>query len=79
MHLTYMRRGRCLLNEGKERISAKCFLYACRVCRTKTGWPHQSWCSVSGVLSPGCGDCRYWEDEEGACGHPAFRKGGDTA
>ena len=57
-------------------IAAACELYACRVCRTKTGWPHQKWCEMKLVTNPDCGDCRYWSEKKGKCDHPAVRKGG---
>ncbi|MCR5137317.1 MAG: hypothetical protein K6C12_09495 [Oscillospiraceae bacterium] len=52
-------------------IRCACPLFACRICRTKTGWPHQLWCEISGVTEPGCTDCRYHNPEKSACAHPA--------
>lgn len=65
--------------EPEERpvIRARCDLYACRVCRTKTGWPHQKWCAIKPVTEPDCGDCRYWSVRKNRCDHPASRRGGD--
>lgn len=60
------------------RIAADCPRFACRVCRTKTGWPHQSWCALAAVTRPECGDCRYREAARGVCQHPAQKKGGDA-
>ena len=60
----------------RPRIRADCPLYACRCCRTKTGWPHQVWCEMRHVTEPDCGDCRYWSAEKQACEHPAERGGG---
>ena len=54
-------------------IDAGCPLYACRVCRTKTGWEHQRWCGITGMTEPGCDQCRYRDRSE--CSHPALRKG----
>ena len=53
-------------------IRAACVLYACRVCRTKTGWQHQIWCSACGIETPDCADCIYWNKH--TCRHPARRK-----
>ena len=58
-------------------IRAKCESYACRACRTKTGWPHQSWCELSRLTEPDCADCRYWNVKKARCGHPVLRRGGD--
>lgn len=52
-------------------IRCACALFACRVCRTKTGWPHQSWCERSAVTEPVCEDCRYHDPERKQCAHPA--------
>jgi len=59
--------------EDRPVIRACCEFYACRVCRTKTGWPHQKWCELRSVAAPDCADCRYWEAEAGACEHPVHR------
>lgn len=53
-------------------IRAACALFACLVCRTKTGWRHQIWCSACGVEKPDCVDCLYWSKH--TCKHPAKRK-----
>jgi hypothetical protein len=58
-------------------IRAKCESYACRECRTKTGWPHQKWCTLSRLTEPDCADCRYWSVKKAGCDHPARRRGGD--
>ncbi len=65
--------------ENRPIIEAACAKYACRSCRTKTGWPHQSWCERAAVQKPDCGDCRYFDTEKVICIHPAVRKGGDKA
>ncbi len=57
-------------------IRARCPLYCCRVCRTKTGWRHQCWCRIAGVTQPGCADCRYHDADKNLCVHPIQRKGG---
>ena len=61
---------------GQERrpIDARCPRYACRLCRTKTGWPHQPWCELSRVTEPECADCRYWNAGKNLCDHPAARR-----
>ena len=58
-------------------IRAKCEHYACRECRTKTGWPHQKWCELSRLTEPDCADCRYRSVRKARCDHPALRRGGD--
>ncbi|MBQ7460430.1 MAG: hypothetical protein IJS72_03565 [Oscillospiraceae bacterium] len=58
-----------------NRITAGCELYVCRECRTKTGWPHQRWCTLRGLTEPDCGECRYYGREKRICVHPAARKG----
>ena len=64
------------MEEERGRIAAACPRFACRVCRTKTGWPHQPWCPLSRAVEPDCGGCRYWEPKEGECIHPALRREG---
>lgn len=64
------------MNETEGIIHSGCPLYSCRVCRTKTGWPHQIWCELKLQTAPGCTDCRYFDLRSGACIHPAVRKGG---
>ena len=59
-------------NEGI--IRASCSRYACRICRTKTNWPHQSWCDIKDVTSPACNDCCYYDRSKNACAHPALGK-----
>ncbi|MBE6910389.1 MAG: hypothetical protein E7474_12605 [Ruminococcaceae bacterium] len=51
-------------------IEAKCPLFACRICRTKTGWPHQSWCAAAELVQPECADCYYWGEKDEQCRHP---------
>ncbi|MBO4217481.1 MAG: hypothetical protein J5940_06025 [Clostridia bacterium] len=60
--------------EDVKTIRAACPLFACRICRTKTGWKHQSWCSLNGVVKPGCLDCCYRGQAEKTCIHPAKTK-----
>jgi hypothetical protein len=57
-------------------IRAVCPRYACWLCRTKTGWPHQRWCRLSTVTQPLCADCRYYSAGKVICAYPALRKGG---
>ena len=57
-------------------IRSTCPLFACRICRTKTGWPHQSWCGAAAVTQPGCPDCRYWDTAGFICAHPVRGKRG---
>ena len=64
------------VDRDKKRISSPCPLFACRVCRTKTGWPHQRWCALAELTAPECADCRYWSEAESRCHHPTLRKGG---
>lgn len=52
-------------------IRGPCARYACRVCRTKTSWPHQCWCEKRELTEPECADCRYHDGERDACIHPA--------
>lgn len=65
-----------IMNETEGTIRSGCPLYSCRVCRTKTGWPHQVWCELKLLTVPGCTDCRYHDPLHGSCVHPAMRKGG---
>ena len=58
-------------------IDASCALFACRSCRTKTGWPHQKWCEMQHLTDPDCADCIYWSVKKNKCDHPARRRGGD--
>ena len=64
------------MDETDGTIRCACMLYACRVCRTKTGWRHQRWCELAGLTVPGCGECRYHDERRDACAHPSRRKGG---
>lgn len=64
------------MKETDSVICTACPLYACRVCRTKTGWKHQRWCRMAEITQPGCEACRYYDAEGNACAHPAQRKGG---
>ena len=63
------------MDESYDIIRCACTLYACLVCRTKTGWQHQGWCELAGRTEPACGDCRYYNREKDTCAHPARRKG----
>ena len=65
------------MEEREGVIRAACPLYACRVCRTKTGWPHQCWCKSAALTAPGCDACCYFKQNR--CAHPARRKGGEVA
>ena len=64
------------MKRAEPRIDAACTLFACRMCRTKTGWKHQRWCELAAVCEPSCRDCRYWSAKRAICEHPAQRKGG---
>lgn len=64
------------MNGGKKIIAAKCPLFACRDCRTKTGWPHQSWCGAPDRIKPGCGDCFYYQIKAEKCAHPTLKRKG---
>ena len=64
------------MNEAEGIIHSGCPLYSCRVCRTKTGWPHQVWCELRPMTVPGCAECRYRSARDDSCVHPALRKGG---
>ena len=57
-------------------IRAICPQFACRVCRTRTGWPHQSWCEQRETTVPRCADCRYYHAGRQKCVHPTRGKGG---
>lgn len=59
-------------------ITTECTLFACRVCHTKTGHPHQKWCTpnVSGIRE--CESCLYYNAEREKCTHPYRKKDGDT-
>ena len=62
------------MEEQKQIIRAECPLFACRACRTKTGWHHQAWCPLSAVTRPECRDCCYRGTAEDICMHPAKQK-----
>ena len=62
------------MDEKENCIRAACPLFACRLCRTKTGWPHQRWCACRELTGPGCAGCRYHDPKRDECVHPA-RKG----
>ena len=57
----------------RKQIAAKCQLYACRICRTKTGWPHQPWCEAGDGIKPGCEDCIYYYAKIQKCVHPVIK------
>ena len=59
------------MDEEKDIIRCLCPLFACRVCRTKTGWRHQSWCERADVTEPGCAECHYYDADCDRCRHPA--------
>lgn len=63
------------MDETGSVIRAVCPRFACRLCRTKTGWQHQRWCRLSAVIRPLCEDCRYYSASRNACAYPARRKG----
>lgn len=55
----------------RPELASPCALFACWVCRTKTGWPHQRWCELIERTEPRCADCRYWSEKRGECRHPS--------
>lgn len=59
------------MEETETIIHSVCPLYACRVCRTKSGWRHQQWCGIADVTEPDCADCRYYDPLRDKCAHPA--------
>ena len=62
--------------DGKAKtINAACSLFACKECRTKTGYAHQRWCSAAGKTKPVCTDCAYWLEQDKSCGHPQTKQG----
>ncbi|MBR5088213.1 MAG: hypothetical protein IK093_02155 [Ruminiclostridium sp.] len=58
-------------------ITTACPLFVCGICHTKTGHPHQKWCSFSGVTAPECKDCIYWNRPAESCTHPYTKKCGE--
>ena len=71
--LSILKEAVCLNNPAERRISSRCEDFVCRVCRTKTGWPHQKWCSSENT-EPGCSDCLYAAKNGTVCKHPQRRK-----
>ncbi len=61
------------MKKRRKRIDAECPLFACRECRTKAGWPHQSWCTAEENAKPFCVECLY-VDHSGGCTHPAKKR-----
>ena len=59
------------MEETNSRIRSACARFACSQCRTKTGWPHQSWCSLRGSTEGDCPACRYFDRRRKSCAHPA--------
>lgn len=59
------------MEQTYDMIRSSCALFSCRVCRMKTGWPHQCWCENRELTKPECSDCRYHDGERDACTHPA--------
>ncbi|MBR0231505.1 MAG: hypothetical protein IJQ53_04695 [Clostridia bacterium] len=57
-----------------KNIKSECRLFACRLCRTKTGWPHQHWCANAEKTAPGCMDCHYYDESKSECAHPIMRR-----
>ena len=55
-------------------IRSGCPFFACRVCRTKVGWPHQSWCGIKQNTDPGCTDCQYQNRQNKQCAHPSRKR-----
>ena len=63
------------MDNERPLIGARCPRYVCRLCRTKTGWPHQPGCALALLTNPVCADCRFWNEKKNRCNHPAARKG----
>lgn len=63
------------MDDTRPIIRSACLLFACRLCRTKTLWPHQSWCAASRVTRPACPDCCYYDPAGMRCTHPARGRG----
>ncbi|MCR4780252.1 MAG: hypothetical protein K5876_04055 [Ruminiclostridium sp.] len=64
------------MKEKDNIILAECPLYVCRICHTKTGHPHQGWCTLDRDEKPDCGSCIYGRGA--LCRHPYKRKGGEA-
>lgn len=59
---------------SEYRILGSCSSFACRCCRTKYGWPHQTWCEYCSLIEPTCGYCLYYSTKQNACLHPALKR-----
>ncbi|MBQ9383362.1 MAG: hypothetical protein IJT87_03925 [Ruminiclostridium sp.] len=57
-----------------EIIFAECPLFVCRECHTKTGHPHQHWCTIAEKSGSGCAECLYRQERSGKCTHPYRKK-----
>ena len=62
------------IDTGRTLIESKCLLFVCRCCRTKVGWPHQSWCAHAASGEFGCEDCFYFDHADTACRHPMRKR-----
>lgn len=58
------------MKERNATIASNCPRFACKICRTKTGWAHQIWCPALPITLPECGDCMYHNEKRETCEHP---------
>lgn len=63
------------MKEELSEITSSCPYLVCRVCRTKIGWPHQSWCDLKEKTELCCFDCFYFKVKDEICTHPVLKKG----
>ncbi|MBQ3843256.1 MAG: hypothetical protein II820_11285 [Ruminiclostridium sp.] len=63
------------MNRNTDNITTVCPLFVCRICHTKTGHPHQKWCTLPEEDIPECESCLYRNTANGKCTHP-YKKGG---
>lgn len=57
-----------------EFIFAECQLFVCRECHTKTGHPHQHWCTLAEDGGTDCTRCLYGQTGGMECTHPYRKK-----
>lgn len=62
------------VEKRKNEIIAECPLFVCRECRTKAGWPHQSWCPAADAAEAGCPECFYHSHTDEVCVHPILKR-----
>ncbi len=51
-------------------ICKECQNYICICCKTKSGWKHQKWCSLSEKEMLTCDDCYYCDTKTMECKRP---------